>query len=284
MYEKVYEKDYIEIFKLTDQVYFRYADWDKRQQCNGGYIVFKDFVAVIDAPSIDGANEMSAETAQLFGKPIKYVFLTHGHFDHADGLPVFAKLGATAIGSRNMLAKLKAGGAATPELAIGIETSARIEICDTTFELFTIPGAVHSEEDLFITIPAEKMIFTGDAVAELPNLFFGNGDFNNWLSTLGVIEAMDFATICVGHGRIKDNSHFGIQKTYFKALDDAINAQISAIGQGATAGKAEDAAKKFAIAAINSDVNPGAAKAVEMAGKPIAEKHIAALYLKHIKI
>ena len=278
--EKVYEKNSIEIFKLTDRIYFRYASWDDRQQCNGGYIVFKDFVAAVDAPSIEGANEMLAEVAQLFGKPVKYIILTHGHWDHAGGLPVFVERGATVIGSRNMLKKLNADGVTLPELSIGVESSALIEISDMAFELFTIAGAVHSEEDLFIKIPSENLIFTGDAVAELENLFFGNGDFNNWLSALGAMEAMKFSTICVGHGRIKDGSHFAIQKAYFNALNDAVNAQIANMEQGALNDKSAEAPAKFAKAAVNAAGNAGAKKAVEMAGESIAEKHIAALFAK----
>ncbi|MCL2059065.1 MAG: MBL fold metallo-hydrolase [Oscillospiraceae bacterium] len=248
-YQKVYEHNFVEIFKLTDQIYFRYASWDERNQCNGGFIVFDDFLAVIDAPGIEGAKEMLAEAAQLFGpKPIKYVILTHGHWDHADGLPVFTELGAAVIGSANMLKKLETGGVQLPELSVGIERSARIVIGGMAFEPFTLPGSVHSEEDLFIVVPSENMVFTGDAVAELPNLFFGNGDFDNWLAALDVIEAKNFATICVGHGRVKDGSHFAVQRAYFNALNGAVD-----------------------------DDNDSAKKAAEMAGENVAARHIAAL-------
>jgi len=277
-YEKVYEKNFVEIFKLTDRIYFRNVSWDERNQCNGGFIVFGDFVAAVDAPSIDGANEMIAEAALLFGKPIKYVFLTHGHWDHADGLPVFAGLGAIVIGSAGMLGKLEAEGVRLPEFSVGIDKSARIVIEDVAFEPFTIPGSVHSAEDMFIFIPSENMVFTGDAVAELPNLFFGSGDFDNWLSALDLLESNNYATICVGHGRVKDGGHFAVQKAYFSALKEAIEAQILCAGPRAARDKSEGAPEAFAKAALGNPDNAGAKKAAELAGERTAARHISALY------
>ena len=313
-YEKVYEKNFVEIYKLSERVYFRNASWDKRNQCNGGYIVFEDFVIAVDAPSVEGANEMLAEVAQLFGKPVRYVILTHGHWDHADGLPVFVEVGAAVIGSANMLKKLKADGVKLPELSVGVGASAYIEIDGMAFEPFTIPGSVHSVEDLFIAIPSENMVFTGDAVAELENLFFGNCDFDNWLAALDVIEAKNFATVCVGHGKIKDGGHFAVQKAYFNALSDAVNTQMRAAGlstsgaaAGATAGTTQGASAagaagssaagstpgavppdraalmEFAKAAVDDKDNDGAKRAVELAGSAVATRHIAALYDTKIK-
>jgi glyoxylase-like metal-dependent hydrolase (beta-lactamase superfamily II) len=274
MAAKVFENNSIEIYKLTERVYFRYADWNHRQQCNGGYIVFKDFAAVVDAPSVEGAKEMLAEARQLFGKPVKYVFLTHGHWDHADGLPVFAEQNAVVIASANMLKKLASDGVELPELSFGVEGAARIVIDDMVFEPFTLTGAVHSNEDLFIAIPSEDVVFTGDAVAELTNLYFGNSDFDNWLAALDILEGKGFGTVCVGHGRVKDGSHFAVQRAYFNALKDAAN---TGIGKIKFAGNVEP--EDFADAAAADAGNFGAKGAIEMAGEEIAKRHIAALYI-----
>src|SRR5262245_65192062 len=79
--------------KLADGVY----------RITGGYVSlaveFKDHVVVLEG----GQNEarglaVITETKRLFpAKRIKYVVLTHPHFDHAGGLPPFVAEGVTLL-------------------------------------------------------------------------------------------------------------------------------------------------------------------------------------------
>ena len=69
--------------------------------CNQGWIIFDDFVLVIDANFPNQAEEIIPLIRKTTDKPIRYVFDTHYHGDHADGNPVFHRIGATAIASQN---------------------------------------------------------------------------------------------------------------------------------------------------------------------------------------
>ena len=67
--------------------------------CNQGWIVFKDFVLVIDANFPNQAEEVIKLIRQTTNKPIRYVFDTHYHGDHADGNQKYTKLGAVEVAS-----------------------------------------------------------------------------------------------------------------------------------------------------------------------------------------
>ena len=53
--------------------------------CNQGWVVFRDFVLVIDANFPNQADEVIKLIRKTTNKPIRYVFDTHYHGDHADG-------------------------------------------------------------------------------------------------------------------------------------------------------------------------------------------------------
>src|SRR5579875_3209732 len=53
--------------------------------CNNGWIVFKDYVLVIDANFPAGAKLIIGKIRALTDKPIRFAFDTHHHGDHAYG-------------------------------------------------------------------------------------------------------------------------------------------------------------------------------------------------------
>jgi len=62
-------------------------------------VEFPTFIAVVEAPYLETQTRMLAQAiAQQFpNKPIKYVAVTHPHFDHIGGLRAAAALGATIL-------------------------------------------------------------------------------------------------------------------------------------------------------------------------------------------
>src|SRR5215467_773302 len=66
---------------------------------NSVAVEFKDFITVVEAPTNEArSNAVIAEIKKTIpNKPIRYVIVTHHHFDHSGGVRTYAAEGATVI-------------------------------------------------------------------------------------------------------------------------------------------------------------------------------------------
>ncbi|MDR0916886.1 MAG: MBL fold metallo-hydrolase, partial [Oscillospiraceae bacterium] len=106
--ELVYTGNMVEIFKISPRLYFRRANLLIRHQCNSYFLVGDSGVGVVDPSTTEAAEEILAEIALLFNKPLRYVFLTHNHTDHAEGVSVWFKLPVTIFCSHKCAADVGA--------------------------------------------------------------------------------------------------------------------------------------------------------------------------------
>src|SRR5262245_45366613 len=83
--------------EIAPGVYFRLGDRDRRQPANTSWVIFKNYVVVIDANTPWGIKEVLPEIRKTTDKPIRYVFDTHYHWDHSWGNSVMADTGATVV-------------------------------------------------------------------------------------------------------------------------------------------------------------------------------------------
>jgi cyclase len=88
--------------QLAPDVYFYEGDIGKGH-CNNGWVIFEDYVLVIDANFPSGAREVIARIRELTKKPIRFAFDTHHHGDHAYGNQVWVDQGATAVAHTGVL-------------------------------------------------------------------------------------------------------------------------------------------------------------------------------------
>jgi glyoxylase-like metal-dependent hydrolase (beta-lactamase superfamily II) len=91
-------------------------------------------------------------------------------------------------------------------------------------------GRAHTDGDLFIYLPKEKVVAAGDALIDwMP--FLNDGYPEDWVQTLTNLEKLDFAQVIPGHGDVRPKSHL----TFFRAyLVDLIAAVKKASADGAT--------------------------------------------------
>src|ERR1043165_6165294 len=113
---KLPEMKFNDVKEVAPGVFFRYSSISATDKnvpfggCNNIWIVFKDYVVVIDANFPKEAGDVLAAIKKTTDKPIRYVLDTHHHGDHAYGNAVWSKAGAQIISSKNCERLLKTGG------------------------------------------------------------------------------------------------------------------------------------------------------------------------------
>lgn len=209
--------------EVAPGVYFRTGDMT-RDQCNGGFIVCDDYVIAIDAPTPEGVAEMFHEAKGISDKPLRFALLTHSHWDHDGGIDAFAKKGVTVLCNEKIRQKYVKDGKAGSY--VGVSGRLTLNNNGRTIELFTC-GTVHSTTDMFILLPEEGVIFTGDSVVNSHSPWMGECDIQNWIDTLEALDKLEVETVCVGHGPPTGHEVFGQLAGYFTALRDEVGFQIS---------------------------------------------------------
>jgi glyoxylase-like metal-dependent hydrolase (beta-lactamase superfamily II) len=82
-------------------------------------------------------------------------------------------------------------------------------------------GRAHTDGDLFIYLPQEKVVATGDALIDwMP--FMNDGYPEDWIATLNVLEGFDFARIIPGHGEVAPREHLAFFRGYLGDLIAAV--------------------------------------------------------------
>jgi cyclase len=82
--------------KIAEGVWFLPGDASKGY-CNNIVIEMRDYLIVVDANYPGRARELVSEISQLSPKPVRFVFDTHAHRDHAYGNIVWTEAGATTF-------------------------------------------------------------------------------------------------------------------------------------------------------------------------------------------
>jgi glyoxylase-like metal-dependent hydrolase (beta-lactamase superfamily II) len=93
--------------ELAPGVYFHEGDLRGKGHCNNGWVIFEDYVLVLDANFPSGAQEILPKIKAQTSKPIRFAFDTHHHGDHAYGNQVWADNGAVPVAHENVVAEMR---------------------------------------------------------------------------------------------------------------------------------------------------------------------------------
>jgi glyoxylase-like metal-dependent hydrolase (beta-lactamase superfamily II) len=229
-----------EVQTVASDVYFHEGDLAGRGHCNNGWIVFEDYVLVIDANFPSGAKEVLPKIRAITDKPIRFAFDTHHHGDHLYGNHVWVDHGAVPVAHVGVIDELKkheTGGPGTrpsrwedaartrPDVAASkLKPPTLLYRTDMIFddgnhrvELLHF-GVAHTHGDGFAWLPTEKILFTGDACVNGPYNFVGDGDTGEWVKTLEAARQLGAKTVCPGHGPVGGGELLENQQAYFVAL------------------------------------------------------------------
>ncbi len=256
--EKELEKVELPIMKFDDVkeiapgVFFRYSSisaTDKTVPFGGSnniWVVFKEYVVVIDANFPKEAEDVLAAIKKTTKLPVKYVFDTHHHGDHAWGNTVWAKAGAKVIGSTNCARLLKLNGPdewkkeqakkdgrkdiKENELKLVDEAFDETHVLDDGTQRieFLFLGHAHTPGDAMAYLPKHKILCTGDACVNGSFNFMGHSNSSSWIKVMEKAEKLDVKMVCPGHGKVATKELLGLQRRYFadmrkevqKGIDD----------------------------------------------------------------
>jgi cyclase len=233
------------VHQLAPGVYYREADPSKHIIANTGWVVFRDYVLVIDANYPWGAKEILPDIRAVTNKPIRYVFDTHYHADHLFGDSVWVDAGATIVCSEECTEESRRKNPATWANDKGAgDTSLkpyRLEHPQQSFhgsmtfddgehrvELTKI-GPGHTLGDAVAYLPKERILFTGDMCVSnaMNNMADPDADPDGWLRALDGLAKRDIAILVPGHGDLGATDTIRLQRRYLAAIVDGARDAIA---------------------------------------------------------
>ena len=205
--------------QIAPGVWFREGDLEKAGHCNNIIIEMKDYLIVVDANFPSGARLALEAAKKVSSKPVKYVFDTHHHGDHAYGNPVWTQAGATTLAYKGVAEEMKrfepARWQATaksrkdvadmhldvPEPPKQTFDKSPFVLKDATREVrFYFFGWAHTRGDGFVYLPKEKILCTGDAVVNGPYNFTADANIGNWPTVVRNAQKLEVEQVLPGHG------------------------------------------------------------------------------------
>src|SRR5438105_3171454 len=165
---------------------------------NSTIYIGKTGVIVVDAKQTEaGAKDLLAEIAKITPKPVTTVFLTHSDGDHVNGLvayPQGVKVIAHENNKKELQAAIAAGGRGAPPAdrlptQVIVKNKEKMTIDGVKLELYHW-GPAHTNGDLIVYNPTDKVVSTGDIVVtnradDNPNIHMDkNGSVEGWMANV----------------------------------------------------------------------------------------------------
>ncbi len=235
--------------QIVPGVWFRQGDIEKEGHCNNVIIEMSDHLVVVDANFPSGARRVIEDAKKVSPKPIRFVFDTHHHGDHAYGNPVWTKMGAVTIAYSGVAEEMKRyepkrwQETATKRKDVGDLKLDQPEPPQKTFtkspyvmedstrriELHFL-GWAHTRGDGFAWLPKEKVLCSGDAIVNGAYNYTADGNIGNWPKVVANAQKFDVQHLLPGHGPSGGKEVMAGQAQFFTEL-------LKAVQQGVKDGK-----------------------------------------------
>jgi glyoxylase-like metal-dependent hydrolase (beta-lactamase superfamily II) len=137
------------------------------------------------------------------------------------------------------LAEVTALKPALPTLAF--EQTMKLYRRDREIHLLHL-GRAHTEGDVFVYLPKEKVVITGDAVIGWTP-YMGDGYPEDWAGTLDRLAQLDFTHIIMGHGDV-------VGRDWLKTFRAYVHDMVAAVRREVATGATLDEVKQRVTAAL----------------------------------
>lgn len=208
---------------------------------NSCFVTMGTSYLVIDSgPTYQYAAQAYEAMKKIINLPVSYVVNTHVHDDHWLGNSFYKQQGAKIIGSaafKNLPKEEKtrmqrrisaeAFRGTTQEFpTIFVDKEKVLDIDGQKVYIESVNHKAHTNSDLFVYIPSQKVVFAGDLVfnERLPSL--RDGDISGWIEALQKIKDMDVKYIIGGHGDVVSKEAVNFTYEYLVKLKKQIKALL----------------------------------------------------------
>lgn len=187
--------------------------------CNSVLIEMAHYLILVDPSYPARTRALMQQIPRLSSKPVRYVFDTHAHGDHAYGNALWTQAGATTVAyagvgeemsryepvrwqaasaKREDVRDLRLATAEPPKLMFH---GGRFVLKDRTREVDLLYlGWAHTRGDGWVWLPRERILCTGDAAVNGPRNKLWDADVENWPKVIEKAEALGPVTVLPGHG------------------------------------------------------------------------------------
>jgi cyclase len=220
---------------------------DTNGYSNTVVIEMRNYLIVVDANYPGRAKELLNITRQLSPKPVRYVFDTHAHGDHAYGNSVWTAAGATTMAFQGVTDEMNRWEPtrwqnalrSRPDLQATGETDVQrprmsiagdqLTLNDGTREVdFLFLGWGHTPGDGYVWLPKERILATGDAAVNGPRNKLLDANIANWPKALDRAIALAPLHVLPGHGDSGGIDILDGQKRFLVDLYAAVKSQVDA--------------------------------------------------------
>lgn len=200
---------------------------------NVGVLVTDEGVILVDDKFEEDYEGILAQVKSVTAKPVKYVINTHHHSDHSGGNTRFIEV-AEIISHKNARANMVGGKQAGSP---GSMKPARITFTDETSVFLGGKevrahyfGRGHTNGDVIVYFPAQRVIHTGDLMAGVTPLidYGGGGSLVEWIKTIdAAMAALDFDRVIPGHGVVTNRAGLQTYRDNVVKMRDDIKGLIA---------------------------------------------------------
>lgn len=196
---------------------------------NVGGISLENSVIAIDTTHNFTKGKIFREQLEAtFEQPVRHVFLTHHHSDHAKGMDAFSD--AEIISSKGTARKVRALGSVRTYPTTHIDQEYRIQ--EGELQVIMVPVGGHTSDSSYLVFPHDNIIFAGDLIFENYLLFAGyQSDPLIWLKVLKTFRELKPNRIIPGHGPVLEtphdlNKHISLLQSFIETIRKARSTKI----------------------------------------------------------
>ena len=200
---------------------------------NMGLIDGPEGTTTIDVTSTERRTREYLAEAEKRARPVRQVIYTHSHPDHCNGASLLPD--AEVIAHASVTEELRRTPAPAPHIftpfeqgdvtyrlpTIAFDDRLDLRIGDRRVELRHPARPAHTRGDVYVWLPDERILFTGDLVFNGGTPFAISGSPEGWLATLDELAELEPKVVVPGHGPVGGAEILAPVARYLRLLLDA---------------------------------------------------------------